>query len=441
MDHLRPQPAVPCQSRSCSEAHEAMQLVAKSIRLDEVNALAASMLTFASDVGREADMLEMAAAPGQEEQWAGPGPTRATSVVACIPAYVSAGGDAVSVGGGMAADHARGLTGASGHIDADAINLEELEAQGSQVDKLQDMEAPEGAISFDVSGDDILDALASPEIDPEPLPDIELPSHLMDPAEIDAAVQALHPRFIPLEGSLDDALSRADSLPPAACCPPVNEDTGITQRRLSNGIRVNYRHTDNEPKAGLLRIVAAGGRASESTDPGPGGVGAVGVGTRTLSEGGAVADFSREQVEAFCIANLVQSVMDSNDEFFVMDVHFAATNGGLRCAFELLHQVLQHPRWEQQAFERSKLAFINSGQSVGKSLERASSSKIMGAMLGPDMRLGDPAPEYLEQLTLDGVRNVLERQLHPTNLELNVAGDFDQQELEELVLKYVGKWA
>lgn len=43
-------------------------------------------------------------------------------------------------------------------------------------------------------------------------------------------------------------------------------------------------------------------------------------------------------------------------------------------------------RWEQQAFERSKLAFINNGQSVNKSLERASSSKIMDAMLGPDMR-------------------------------------------------------
>lgn len=43
-------------------------------------------------------------------------------------------------------------------------------------------------------------------------------------------------------------------------------------------------------------------------------------------------------------------------------------------------------RWEQQAFERSKLAFINSGQSVGKSLERSSSSKIMTAMLGQDMR-------------------------------------------------------
>jgi len=57
-----------------------------------------------------------------------------------------------------------------------------------------------------------------------------------------------------------------------------------------------YRHTDNEPKAGLLRIVASGGRASEPTVPGPGGIGSVGVGTRTLSEGGAMGDWSREEV-------------------------------------------------------------------------------------------------------------------------------------------------
>lgn len=50
--------------------------VASTIQLDEVNALAASMLTFASDVGREADMLELAAQQEQHSNWAGPGPTR-----------------------------------------------------------------------------------------------------------------------------------------------------------------------------------------------------------------------------------------------------------------------------------------------------------------------------------------------------------------------------
>jgi len=50
-------------------------------------------------------------------------------------------------------------------------------------------------------------------------------------------------------------------------------------------------------------------------------------------------------VEAFCIANLIHSIMDSNDEFLVLDIHFVSSNGGMSRAFELLHEVLTRPRW------------------------------------------------------------------------------------------------
>ena len=53
-----------------------------------------------------------------------------------------------------------------------------------------------------------------------------------------------------------------------------------------------YQITQNEAKGGVLRLVVAGGRAQEK----PGASGAVAVGVRTLSEGGAVGGFSREQV-------------------------------------------------------------------------------------------------------------------------------------------------
>lgn len=48
----------------------------------------------------------------------------------------------------------------------------------------------------------------------------------------------------------------------------------------------------NEAKGGVMRLVVAGGRARESSDY----PGAVAVGVRTLSEGGAVGGFTREQV-------------------------------------------------------------------------------------------------------------------------------------------------
>lgn len=58
------------------------------------------------------------------------------------------------------------------------------------------------------------------------------------------------------------------------------------------------RHTDNEPRAALLRLIAPGGRAAEKMGAGPDGFGSVVVGTRTLSEAGTVADWRRDQVRA-----------------------------------------------------------------------------------------------------------------------------------------------
>lgn len=48
----------------------------------------------------------------------------------------------------------------------------------------------------------------------------------------------------------------------------------------------------SENKAGVMRLIVGGGRAAESPDA----QGAVVVGVRTLSEGGRVGSFSREQV-------------------------------------------------------------------------------------------------------------------------------------------------
>lgn len=58
------------------DAHDAMGAVAQFISVEEVNAVARSLLTFASDVGREAEVLELAGQPDQEGLWARPGPTR-----------------------------------------------------------------------------------------------------------------------------------------------------------------------------------------------------------------------------------------------------------------------------------------------------------------------------------------------------------------------------
>lgn len=48
----------------------------------------------------------------------------------------------------------------------------------------------------------------------------------------------------------------------------------------------------SETQSGVMRLIVGGGRAAESSDS----KGSVIVGVRTLSEGGRVGNFSREQV-------------------------------------------------------------------------------------------------------------------------------------------------
>ena len=45
------------------------------------------------------------------------------------------------------------------------------------------------ACSFDVSAQEIRAALESPELQPEPAPDVELPDHLVDPTLLQTAME------------------------------------------------------------------------------------------------------------------------------------------------------------------------------------------------------------------------------------------------------------
>lgn len=171
--------------------------------------------------------------------------------------------------------------------------------------------------------------------------------------------------------------------------------------------------TQNEARVGVMRLIVGGGRATEDSES----KGSVIVGVRTLSEGGCVGNFSREQVystymgsnfyhdsvvctslhllylhtstrtpsrhrerdilvtfhllnlnsnicsivliigwlfsyfievhgywfqvELFCVNNLINCSLESNEEFIFMEFRFALRDNGMRAAFQLLHMVLE----------------------------------------------------------------------------------------------------
>jgi len=405
------------------ESHEAMAEVAATITLDAINPLARSLLTFASDYGNEAAVLEDAARnPGK---YGHQGPTRATSIVTCIPAYTDVSGLGIQQEIDMGLRR-QGL-GAGGHLDADTIDVEALKAENQ---KLLDegLDVPEGAMKFDVPPADIARVLADQSYEVNPLPDIVTPKHLVPPEEMDAKVQQYQPKFVPLEEGSTEVT------------PAPDPDHGIVQRKLSNGMLLNYRVTDHEPKSAIMRLIAPGGRASEKMGVGPDGFGAVVLGARALSECGIMGPWGREAIEVFCVTHLITCALDADEENIMMDFHFSVDGGSMTAVFEMLHLIIGSPTWDEASLERAKTAFLSSIKSTGKSLERASGERIMNAMLGgPEIRrFREPTPEELDALTLEGCQKAFKSLFHPGNLELSVVGDFEPAELEHNVLRFVG---
>ena len=107
-----------------------------------------------------------------------------------------------------------------------------------------------------------------------------------------------------------------------------------------------------------------------------------------------------------------------------MDFHFAVGDhiigegnndkgSGLQLVFELLHMFLSQPRWEAGAMERAKQAFLSTGRQVQKSLEKATSDRIMNAMMGvSERRFRDPTAEEVEALTMEGMEKAVLELFH-----------------------------
>ncbi|KAG7669392.1 hypothetical protein Ndes2526B_g05713 [Nannochloris sp. 'desiccata'] len=398
------------------EAHACLMALADTITPGEVNGLARSLLSYVSHYRNEASLVKEY--EEDPEGWAVPGPTAATSIVACVPAFMDASGHST----GSAAPMQRGASMATTqHVDPAAVSAIE--------DSGEDDEPPEGAVRFELDAAAIEDALSEDGLEVEALADVDVPDALISPEVSEVLLAERKPQFVPLDGP-----SGIGEITPAA-----DPTTGVVRRRLSNGIMVNYCRTDNEPRGAMVRVVAAGGRALESPGVvGPSGHGVVAVGTRTLSESGTVGAWSREQVELFCISRLINCVLEANEEFTCMDFHFAVGDGGVAAVMQLLHLFLEKPRWEDAAMERSKQMYLSHYRSLPKSLERATADRIMAAMMGPDRRFRDPSTEEIESLTLEGMRVAVMEQLHAGNLEVSVVGDIELEELEEAVLMYLG---
>ncbi|CAH9112963.1 unnamed protein product [Cuscuta epithymum] len=279
-----------------------------------------------------------------------------------------------------------------------------------------------GEIEFQITADEIKAAIEDglkENIEHEP--EVEVPKELISSTQLEELKLNSKPSFVTI-GTEENGTKLYDN------------ETGIIQRRLSNGIPVNYKISKNEANCGVMRLIVGGGRAAETPDA----KGAVIVGVRTLSEGGRVGSFSREQVELFCVNHLINCSLESTEEFICMEFRFSLRDDGMRAAFQLLHMVLEHSVWLDDAFDRARQLYLSYYRSIPKSLERATAHKLMLAMLNGDERFVEPRPHSLQNLTLESVKDAVMNQFVCDNMEVSIVGDFSEEDIESCVLDYLG---
>ncbi|RXH81719.1 hypothetical protein DVH24_035140 [Malus domestica] len=276
-----------------------------------------------------------------------------------------------------------------------------------------------GETEFTISSNEIIAATKAGLEEPiEPEPELEVPKELISSLQLQELRQRRMPSFIP-------------------CSPEINvtkvydKETGITKCRLSNGISVNYKISKSEARGGVMRLIVGGGRAAESSES----RGSVVVGVRTLSEGGRVGNFSREQVELFCVNHLINCSLESTEEFISMEFRFTLRDNGMRAAFQLLHM---HSVWLDDAFDRARQLYLSYYQSIPKSLERSTAHKLMLAMMDGDERFVEPTPKSLQNLTLQSVKDAVMNQFVGSNMEVSIVGDFSEEDVESCILDYLG---
>ncbi|KAK4804060.1 hypothetical protein SAY86_003877 [Trapa natans] len=279
-----------------------------------------------------------------------------------------------------------------------------------------------GETDFRIFPSGIIDAIKTGLEQPiEAEPELEVPRELISSPELDALKLQQNPSFIPL--GPETSIIRVHDI-----------DTGITQLRLSNGILINYRISQSESRGGVMRLIVGGGRAAETSES----RGAVVVGVRTLSEGGRVGNFTREQVELFCVNHLINCSLESTEEVIAMEFRFTLRDNGMCAAFQLLHMVLEHSVWLEDAFDRARQLYLSYYRSIPKSLERSTAHKLMLAMLNGDERFVEPTPVSLQNLSLQSVKDAVMNQFVGDNMEVSIVGDFTREEIETCVLDYLG---
>ena len=119
--------------------------------------------------------------------------------------------------------------------------------------------------------------------------------------------------------------------------------------------------------------------------------GSVLLGVKTMQEGGAFLNMTREEVELFCIDHMIQVEIGTTNEALIFDLSGPTTPSstgvaGTNAIFQIAHILLTDFKYESDAFERGRVLEHEQFDSTVKGLETRCVESLTKSLCDDDAR-------------------------------------------------------
>ncbi len=198
---------------------------------------------------------------------------------------------------------------------------------------------------------------------------------------------------------------------------------------FANNVVVNLKRTDFEPNTVKVVVDVGKGKLSE---PLPG---------LTLMANEVLNDSGTGTLQRSALADLMSGTT-VNVHFSIGEEslrwHGSAVNDDSELLLQLLYSLISDPGLRQQAYVKAQNTVRQFYESMETTLQGAIQTEVEPFFASGDMRAGLPPLKQVEALQLKQIQDWLLPQISHGSMEVAIVGDFDPEQMKQLVLNYFG---
>ncbi len=211
----------------------------------------------------------------------------------------------------------------------------------------------------------------------------------------------------------------------------VVQDLDLVQIKLSNGIRLNLKHTDYEADKVTINIAFGNGKAGEPSDH----PGLSLLAEEVINESGFGSMDKQALARALAGKNADFS-FSVKEDYFLVSGQASKTDAELLC--QLLYTFFKDPGMRQRAFDLAMERFRLRYQRLATKPEGMLMLKGRRFLAGGDYRFGWPPWEQFKRLELEDLQKWLNPAIKKQSLEVSMVGDMSTENMARLARTYFG---